>query len=248
MKYKSLIFDLDKTAVPGEMDGLPSEALISVVKKAKNILKISTASGRSVQNCRDIWKALGIIDPCIISGGSQVMDPISEDILWEEQLPEGCIEQIAQISLNRCMNLAINGTIFETDSELPNAATIIVVVGIKTEESEDLANKYSQIPNIAAHILPSWMGGNELRDIHLTHLHATKKHAVEKLLEILGVNKDEAIGVGDGNNDMPLFESVGYKVAMGNAQEALKNSADYITDTFDNDGLAKFIEEKIFKS
>ncbi len=244
MKFKALIFDLDYTAIPSVIDGLPSEKVVEAVKKVKKVLRVSTASGRSVQNCRDTWKAMDLTDPCIISGGSQIMNPKTEKILWEEYLPEGSIKQIAEISRKHGLTMAINGDIFDVDSTLPEKATIIVVMNMKTEISQALAQAYRQIPNLAAHILPSWVSP-EMRDIHVTHTLATKKHAVEKLLEILGVKKEEAIGVGDGNNDMPLFESVGYKVAMGNAQDVLKEAADYITDIFDNDGLAKFIEEKI---
>ena len=247
MKYKALIFDLDGTAVPSEMNGMPSKAVIKAVQKAKKTLKVSTASGRSVQNCRDIWKVLDIEDPCIISGGSQIINPKTEEIVWQEHLPEGSLPLISKISGSHGLDLAINGVFFKKGSVLPQKATIAVVIAAKKDLASSLSETFSQIPNLAVHILPTWWGGDEARDIHLTHTLATKKHAIKKLLEILGVTKEEAIGVGDNNNDMPLFESVGYKVAMGNAQEVLKQAADYIADTFDNDGLAKFIEEKILK-
>lgn len=244
MKYKALIFDLDYTAIPSVMDGMPNEKVIKAVKKAKNILKVSTASGRSVQNCRNIWKAFDLTDPCIISGGSQIMNPKTEEVLWEVKLPDGSIQSIAEISKRHDLAIAINGDIFAPENKLQDEGTIIVVLNVKKELAEEIVEAYLQIPNLAVHILPSWIS-KDMRDIHITNVFATKKHAVKKLLEILGVSKEEAIGVGDGNNDMPLFESVGYKVAMGNAQDILKNSADYITDTFDNDGLSMFIEEKI---
>ena len=37
-----------------------------------------------------------------------------------------------------------------------------------------------------------------------------------------------------------MFKSVGISVAMGNSIEEIKNIADYITDTNDNDGISKF--------
>ncbi|HSW47774.1 MAG TPA: HAD-IIB family hydrolase [Candidatus Saccharimonadales bacterium] len=246
MNYKSLIFDLDFTAIPSVIDGMPNQAVIEAVKKAKDVIKVSTASGRSVQNCRNVWKAMDITDPCIISGGSQIMNPKTEEILWEEKLPDGAIQSVAEISRKHGLTMAINGEIFAPDTRLPETATIIVIMSAKNEIFEDLVSAYSKLPSIAIYILPSWISTG-MKDIHITHKLATKKHAVEKLLQILGVKKEEAIGVGDGNNDMPLFESVGYKVAMGNAQEVLKKSADYITDTFDNNGLAKFIEENLIK-
>lgn len=246
MKYKAIIFDLDGTVVPSEIDGMPSQAVIDAVHKAKKYLKLSTASGRSVNTCRNIWKALSIEDPCVISGGSQIINPVNEEIIWEQQLPKGAILKILEICEGYTDQFAINGVFlnFKND-KFPEVATIVVALGIKKEKSDELIDALLKISDIAVHTLPSWIDLENCWDIHITHKLATKKHSIEKLIEILGVRKEEVIGIGDGNNDMPLFESVGYKVAMGNAVDSLKESADYITDTLDNDGFAKFIEAKI---
>lgn len=80
------------------------------------------------------------------------------------------------------------------------------------------------------------------KDLHVTHHKATKEHAVEELLKRLKINKRDTIGIGDSNNDMPLFASVGYKVAMGNAVTELKESADKVIDSVKKDGLADYLE------
>lgn len=53
--------------------------------------------------------------------------------------------------------------------------------------------------------------------------------------------------VGDGGNDLPLFELAGFKVAMGNAEEVLKKQADWIAPSVDEDGLAVAIKKFILK-
>ena len=50
------------------------------------------------------------------------------------------------------------------------------------------------------------------------------------------------IAVGDGFNDLAMIEYAGLGVAMGNAPEEVKNAADYITFSNDEDGVAKVIE------
>ena len=52
--------------------------------------------------------------------------------------------------------------------------------------------------------------------------------------------------IGDGGNDVPMFECGGYKIAMGNADNIIKEKADLITDTNNNDGVAKAIKKIIF--
>lgn len=69
-----------------------------------------------------------------------------------------------------------------------------------------------------------------------------KHKAIEKLIEYYGYTKEEVMAFGDGGNDKSMIEYVGIGVAMGNAVEELKNVADYITDTVDNDGIMKALK------
>ena len=49
------------------------------------------------------------------------------------------------------------------------------------------------------------------------------------------------MAVGDTENDLSIVEAAHIGVAMGNATDQLKEHADYITDTNENDGVAKAI-------
>lgn len=248
MKFKAVIFDLDGTIVPSVMEGMPSREAIKAVKKLSGKIKLSSASGRSVIHCREIWKALDLKDRCIVNGGSQIVNPQTEEIIWEQSLPDESIVKILEATDGYTDNFGINGLKVNSKIDLdrlPKKANIVVALGVKKNRSEELVKRYSEMPGLVAHILPSWIH-SDCWDIHVTHKLATKKHAIEKLIKVLGVNKKDVIGIGDGNNDMPLFESVGYKVAMGNSVEGLKKAADYVTDNFENEGFAKFIYKKLY--
>ena len=58
---------------------------------------------------------------------------------------------------------------------------------------------------------------------------------------IIVIEKDEVLAIGDGLNDLPLFEAAGTKVAMGNAYDELKALADDITLDVENGGVAAAI-------
>lgn len=75
---------------------------------------------------------------------------------------------------------------------------------------------------------------------------STKKKAILKLADHLGIKQEEIIVMGDGGNDIPMFEVAGLKVAMGNAREELRQKADYITDDNNSSGVAKAIKKFIF--
>ena len=68
---------------------------------------------------------------------------------------------------------------------------------------------------------------------------------VEMLAKHLGIKREEIITLGDAGNDLHMIEYAGLGIAMGNAFDEVKEAADYITDTNENDGVAKAIEKFI---
>ena len=61
----------------------------------------------------------------------------------------------------------------------------------------------------------------------------------------MGYKKEEMMAFGDAQNDKSMVEYVGLGVAMGNASDELKAVANEITDTNNNDGIAKAIMKHI---
>lgn len=57
------------------------------------------------------------------------------------------------------------------------------------------------------------------------------------------IDISEVVAIGDGENDLEIFQAAGFGVAMGNASENLKAVADEIIENTDDDGLAKYLEE-----
>ena len=66
-----------------------------------------------------------------------------------------------------------------------------------------------------------------------------------RLLEHLGLTREQMIACGDGFNDRSMIEFAGLGVAMANAQEPVKAAADYITLSNDEDGVAAVVERFI---
>ena len=60
---------------------------------------------------------------------------------------------------------------------------------------------------------------------------------IEKMLEHHGITKEEIIAFGDGENDLEMLAFAGVGVAMGNADEEVKEVADYVTTDIDDDGI-----------
>jgi len=72
-----------------------------------------------------------------------------------------------------------------------------------------------------------------------------KSASLESLLDILNIKREELMACGDGMNDISMLKYAGLAVAMENAYPEVKEYADYITSSNDDDGVAYAIEKFI---
>lgn len=70
-----------------------------------------------------------------------------------------------------------------------------------------------------------------------------KAYSLQKLLNSIGMTADQMICCGDGYNDVSMIEYAGLGVAMENAQSIVKDTADFITRSNDDDGILHVIEK-----
>lgn len=103
------------------------------------------------------------------------------------------------------------------------------------EEREEAIKRMQQIPGIE-------ISASSPKDLDANKSGINKGIALVKLGEYLGIKREEIMACGDDVNDLELLKEVGFAVAVENARDEIKEIADYITDTNDNDGVAKAIE------
>ena len=77
------------------------------------------------------------------------------------------------------------------------------------------------------------------RYLEIMNLKASKAGAVQFLAAKYGIQQNEIVAIGDNYNDKGMIEYAGMGVAMGNAPDEIKAAANYVTDTNNNDGVAK---------
>ncbi len=237
--YKMLIFDLDGTAIPNRADGEPSQNLIDLIKKLQKNLRVCLATGRPFHNSIPIIRKLGFKDPCIISGGTQILDPVAEKIIWEKDMDRSQVEEIMSIASAYSYPVYFSDDKVSTLSnykKITGPERIIYIEDIGEKDTEIILGKLSHIKNITAHKVISWT--LDRFDIHVTHSGATKKHALEEIFRMLKITKKEVVAAGDSENDLPLFEQAAYKIAMENGSSKLKEKADIIAKSSTEDGLA----------
>lgn len=74
-----------------------------------------------------------------------------------------------------------------------------------------------------------------------------KAFLIRKAEEILGLSHESTVSVGDSLNDVDMLGYAAVSVAMGNAPEAVKSICSFVTDTTENNGVAKAIKSLISK-
>jgi Cof subfamily protein (haloacid dehalogenase superfamily) len=79
---------------------------------------------------------------------------------------------------------------------------------------------------------------SQLYYLDVTHPQANKGHAVRALAGRLGVDLTAIAVIGDGRNDIPMFEAAGLAIAMGNADPEVKARAQFVTTGNEEDGFA----------
>lgn len=81
--------------------------------------------------------------------------------------------------------------------------------------------------------------------LDITHPLANKGVALSELAQLLAIPLAEIAVIGDGGNDVAMFERSGLSIAVGNAKPEVRQAADFATDSNCEDGVANAIERVI---
>lgn len=262
--YKVLVSDFDGTLVDGNLNF--SEKLKEATSKliGKGYI-FSIATGRCYQGIiKKVCKDLQLTAPQIISGGAEIIDPKTDNLLWHEHIPSETAEKIINYFLDENMQFAVESKgcvftssgftrekygpdiFFNTIEQLDYSCVPKIVLDkagiVNLQKKEEELN--SLYPDL--HIVRAGMAGSPVLDI--TSAKATKHLAVLQLSKILSINPEHMIGVGDGYNDYPLLSVCGLKAAMGSAPKELKEIADIILPDVFHDGLTVLIDNLYLKN
>ncbi len=246
-KYKAIILDVDGTIIPNQKNGMPSLNVTKSLAKAAKHINICLATSRPYKDIVYILDHLHFTGYAIINGGSQIIDS-QRNFVWEQPMDPEDVQAIVTI-----LKLENVGNTWLSDGkiDIPLSSSAIperifqfyISKNFTVSQADELIEKLSHIPNISPHKVPSWTKG--FFCVIITHALATKQHGVFEVAKLLGIKTSAMIGVGDGYNDFPLLLACGLKVAMGNAVPELKDIADYIAPTVEQDGVVDIITKFI---
>jgi len=273
MTYRVIALDLDGTLLDRQKHILPESLAVLATARAQGV-KVIVVTGRHHVAIHPFYQALQLDTPAICCNGTYLYDyqarkvmtsdpldkvkakkvvdllehhgihgllyvddamlyqnlngHVSRSIVWGENLPEGQRPNIVKVdSLRDAADNAQSIWKFATSHEDLNALRAFAK---QVEDDVGLACEWSwhdQV-DVAKH-------GN------------SKGRRLQEWVESQGMSMADVIAFGDNYNDLSMLENVGLGVAMGNADDAIKQRAALVIADNEHPGIAQVIREKVLR-
>lgn len=261
---KALFIDLDGTLCNSryEITYKTKEAIKQIKNKG---IYIILCSGRNNEDLCKFSKEACASNFVISSNGSQIFNYTKHENFYENIISQKVLNKIwkygnenkLEIILNSdncqygnnffCSDIYKNKIIVDNISKIGTARIYQIIINsndfydmnkfeefLKQVKEVKIANfSREYLKNITNYIEPYYM--------FINNKNIDKGKAISVFLEKMKIKKEETICFGDRINDIKMFNSCGFKVAMKNADDELKKIADYITLSNNEDGVADFI-------
>lgn len=248
-----LVLDLDGTLLKN--DKTVSEDTIDTLlefKKRKNKIIFATA-----RPPRDAYKYVPQKlrdNPIICYNGACMIN--GKEILYKKEMSKDTVYKIIEMSEKSGYHqicFEINDKLysnFDTSDFFGKAPTEIVdlmKLDMKTVYKVIICEK-ALIPQNFLEILPNTCKGiitDNGRLCQIMHHEVSKWNSIQPLITKWNIQNKNIIAFGDDYNDLDMLKHAGIGIAMGNAEPIVKASANFVTDTNANDGVAKYLKENI---
>ncbi|ANS75650.1 phosphoglycolate phosphatase [Paenibacillus yonginensis] len=244
MKYRLLALDMDGTLLTDNHQISPETA--KWIHKALDAgVHVCLSTGRSYSEAAPFGEELGLDTPMITVNGSEIWRNPKE-LYRRELLGPELVEKMYKLS--RTLNVwfwaySVEGLFNEENwYEGVIKEKEWLKFGYNVHDEEIRHQVLMELQN---------MGGLEITNsapwnIEVNPQGVSKASGIRTLCGLLGIEMTETIAVGDSLNDLAAIQAAAVGVAMGNAQLAVKENADYVTSSNNDDGIAEVIRKFIF--
>lgn len=271
MDYKLIAIDMDGTLLNSKNE--ISERNIKAIKEAtKKGVHIVLSTGRILTSAEFYADEIDLHNYILASNGAVIRDE-EKNIIYKVPINMAAVKEVMNLgrkhdvyyhfydedsfytnkfieeiyqyynsSFQKKKGLTIELNIFKEDNEVFDNKDLNVYKFLFLDEDKDklvkLKQNLSEIGGI--NVSSSWSNNVEVMSDKVS-----KGISLKYLCDILNIDRKNVIAIGDNENDLSMIEFAGLGVAMGNAEEIVRNQADIITDTNEDDGVAKIIEKYV---
>ena len=268
MNYDMLAFDLDGTTISNNYRMSPS--FVDLIKKEKEHHYMCITTGRSISDAYRYYRLLELDTMMICFNGAFIYNPRTEEILYSKPLKLFPNSNISEVFLEEELNDVIENVIISCgvdtyflntrnqylyrmliDDELPHTRMTVdelkekeihrIVISIKDGKKRemDALLEYLKKDVIVDPInVYPWKFHREIIDISVGNV--DKWDALCKVCKYEGLSTTRIISIGDGVNDCNMLQNSLMGICMKNAEDYVKEKAQYIT-TEDNNNNGAYI-------
>lgn len=241
--YKLVVTDIDGTLVRyhtatetlADVDAYIPESAINAINHLQSAgIIVAGITGRTYDQSRDLLVSLGITGPCVFAGGAAVRNLPDGEVLYEASLDPHTVEAVCR-SLRRILgeDHALELAPSASDGTRYNS----VWTYVDNDRLDEVLTELVMITGI--YFVANPRKHTNQSGLVVLRGDVDKGSGVRHLLSLLNMERKDVACIGDGANDIPMFEACGLGIAMGNGEEILKQSADHIVSSIDEDGFAE---------
>ena len=274
MDIKLIALDLDGTLLDSQkrLSDRNRSVLEECVRRG---IYVVPCTGRIWGGIPDFIREFPGIRYAITTNGAVVEDVREHQIIDERKLT--CTQALEILEMahqfHTMYDVYVNGEAFGEERFLKNLESFLIpatlqgMIRATRKVVPDVAEKVRQL-NIPAEKINYFFDDLEERarakkaleargdvvisssfkdNLEINALGATKGDAILRLARYLGLKPKETMGFGDGGNDLTMMKKAGVGVAMGNAEEEIKEASNYVTASNDEDGVAWAIEKLVLR-
>ncbi|WP_249012133.1 Cof-type HAD-IIB family hydrolase [Conexibacter sp. DBS9H8] len=257
-----LLADVDGTLVTSEKE-LTDAAIAAVHRLHEAKIIFAVTSGRPPRGMEMLVEPLGLEGPIAAFNGGLIVDPQMQPI-EQKTIPEDLVADIiAVISDSADAWVYRDADWFIPDPDGAHVARETSTVQFDPTVSDNLAAITANVEKITGvsddhdaiarleRALADRFGDHvsaarsQPYYVDVTHPQANKGGVVAYLAHHYGIDPGEIATIGDMPNDVSMFTPSGLSIAMGQADDEVKDAATHVTATNDEDGFAKAIDRFI---
>jgi len=260
LPFRLVATDIDGTLI--RTDGTLSRRTRDVIHALPVPLVVVT--GRPVRWLRQLYDQMSEPVPAVCANGAVVYDPDTDEVLRAESMPVDLLLDVVKRLRDAVPDVALaveveDGRAFwyeeawpvrwegehnavrvlASPDELTSVPAVKLLARSATHQREDFYELVSRTLGEIAE--PTYSSSSALVEISAAGV--TKAAGLAWLCEREGVDVSQVIAFGDMPNDLPLLAWAGRGVAVGNAHPAVKEVADEVTRTNDDDGVARYLRD-----
>ncbi|MBU8878632.1 Cof-type HAD-IIB family hydrolase [Bacillus sp. FJAT-29790] len=238
-KIKLIALDMDGTLLDehGEISVQNRKAIKEAKEKG---IEVVISTGRSILTSREHAESLELHSYLITVNGSEIWGPEGE--LMERNLVETeVIQWMWDLSKTHKTKFWATSCDQVWRNEMPENLTAYEWLKFGFDIDDDAVRETILKDLQAKGNLE--ISNSSLKNIEVNAMGVNKAKGIQRVCDRLGISMENVMAVGDSLNDIAMIKECGWGVAMGNAQDIVKETADVVTSSNTEDGVAAAIRK-----